>query len=33
MFPLFGVWRLAIFEPAVAQVTLTPFVKVLTTNS
>ena len=33
MFPLFDVWHLAILEPAIAQVTLTPFVKVLTTSS
>jgi desumoylating isopeptidase 1 len=33
MFPLFDVWRLAILEPAIAQVTLTPLVKVLTLNS
>lgn len=30
MFPLFDVWRLAILEPTIAQVTLTPLVKVLT---
>ncbi len=33
MFPLFDVWRLAILEPTVAQVTLTPLIKVLTLNS
>ncbi|KAI0279227.1 PUL domain-containing protein [Russula aff. rugulosa BPL654] len=33
MFPLFDIWRLAILEPAIAQVTLTPLVKVLTLNS
>jgi hypothetical protein len=33
MFPLFDIWRLAILEPAIAQVTLTPLVKVLTVNS
>jgi thiol-disulfide isomerase/thioredoxin len=33
MFPLFDVWRLAILEPTIAQVTLTPLVKALTANS
>ena len=33
MFPLFDFWRLAILEPAIAQVTLTPLVKVLASNS
>ena len=33
MFPLLDVWRLAILEPAIAQVTLTPLVKVLAANS
>jgi hypothetical protein len=33
IFPLFDVWRLAILEPTIAQVTLTPLVKVLTANS
>jgi desumoylating isopeptidase 1 len=33
MFPLFDVWRLAILEPTIAQVTLMPLVKVLTANS
>ena len=33
MFPLFDVWRLAILEPTIAQVTLAPLVKVLTANS
>ena len=33
MFPLFDIWRLAILEPAIAQVTLAPLVKVLTLNS
>ncbi|KAI0304337.1 PPPDE putative peptidase domain-containing protein [Multifurca ochricompacta] len=30
MFPLLDIWRLAILEPTIAQVTLTPLVKVLT---
>jgi desumoylating isopeptidase 1 len=33
MFRLFDDWRLAILEPTMAQVTLTPLVKVLTANS
>ena len=33
MFPLFDIWRLAIFEPTIAQATLTPLVKVLASNS
>ncbi|KAH9969699.1 PPPDE putative peptidase domain-containing protein [Russula dissimulans] len=33
MFPLFDIWRLAILEPTIAQVTLTPFVKLLTSTS
>ena len=33
LFPLFDIWRLAILEPAIAQVTLTPLVKVLALNS
>ena len=33
MFPLLDVWRLAILEPTIAQVTLTPLVKVLAANS
>ena len=33
MFPLFDIWRLAILEPAIGQVTLTPLVKVLTVSS
>jgi hypothetical protein len=32
MFPLFDIWRLAIVEPAIGQVTLTPLIKVLTLN-
>jgi hypothetical protein len=33
MFPLFDVWRLAILELTIAQVTLTPLVKALNANS
>ena len=33
MFPLFHVWHLAILEPIIAKVKLTPLVKVLTANS
>ena len=33
MFLLFDIWRLAIFEPTIAQVTLTLLVKVLASNS
>jgi hypothetical protein len=33
MFPLFDVWRLAILEPTIAQVTLMPLVRVLAANS
>jgi hypothetical protein len=30
VFPFLGVWRLVVLEPTIAQVTLTPFVKMLT---
>jgi hypothetical protein len=33
MFPLVGAWRLAILEPTIAQVRLTPLVQVLSSNS
>jgi hypothetical protein len=33
MFPLFGIWRLAVLEPAIAQAMQTPLVEVLVLTS
>jgi desumoylating isopeptidase 1 len=32
-FPLFDIWRLAILEPTIAQITSTPLIKVPTANN